>query len=206
MTTINHKPTSVDHLILPDAHTTKRVSQYASGKRHGNIILHGPKGTGRTTAAEVITDTRRAAANSSYPVPAYNGATFNDSMFDRIYNEWQWQQINGVEHPYVIINEVDKLSISLQHKLRAILDSTEIGNVILTTNNIHSIDEPLVDRCDDILFPPINIDDWHDTAVGWLTDEGITVDDDVLKEVLSTNNGTIRDLKRAIEDIICEHK
>lgn len=206
MTKINDKPACVNDLILPDAHTEKRVSQYAAGKRHGNIIFHGPKGTGKSATARVIAETRCQAAASTYPVPVYNGADFDDSSFTRMYNEWNWQRINGVEHPYVIIDEVDKLSVSLQQKLRAVLDGTDIGNVILTTNHIHKVDEPLADRCDDIELPPINIDDWYDTAVEWLKHEGISVEDEVLREVLATNNGTIRDLKRTIEDIICERK
>lgn len=206
MTKINHEPTCVDDLILPDAHITKRVSQYASGKRHGNIILHGPKGTGKSATARVIADTRSKAAASTYPIPVYNGADVDEHTFARMYNEWNWQRINGVSNPYIIIDEVDKLSVSLQQKLRAVLDSTAIGNVIMTTNHIHRVDEPLVDRCDDIELPPINIDDWYEKAVGWLSEEGIKIDDDVLKEVLSTNNGTIRDLKRTIEDVICEYK
>lgn len=206
MTTINNKPTSVDDLILNDAHTTKRVGQYASGKRHGNIILHGPKGTGKSATAEVIATTRSNAAQSTYPVPIYNGANVDEHTLQRIYNDWNWQRINGVQHPYVVIDEVDKLSVSLQQKLRAVLDSTELGNVIMTTNHIHKVDEPLVDRCDDIEMPPINVEDWYDKAVEWLNDEGIQVNEDVLREVLSTNNGTIRDLKRTVEDIVCEHR
>lgn len=203
---INKIPTSVDELVLPDAHTAKRVSQYAAGKRHGNIIFHGPKGTGKSATAHVIAETRRKTAQSTYPAPIYNGANVNERTLERFYNEWNLQRLCGVEYPYIIIDEADKLTMPLQHKLRAVLDSTEIGNVILTTNHIHRVDEPLVDRCDDIEMPPINVHDWYGKAVEWLNGEGIAVDEHVLKELLSTNNGTIRDLQRAITDVICEHK
>ena len=204
--TINDKPTSVDDLVFPSAHVEKRVRQYADNKRNGNIILYGPKGTGKSATAYVIADTRSKAAQSTYPIPVYNGADVDSSTFDRMYNDWSWQRINGVKQPYVIIDEVDKLSAGLQHKLRAVLDSTELGNVILTTNHIHRVDEPLVDRCDDIEMPPINLDNWRGKVDDWLTAEGIEVDNDYLNDVLRTNNGTIRDLKRAVEDIKCEHK
>ena len=206
MTDMYTPPSTVDDLVLPDAATEKRVRQYADGKRHGNIILHGPTGTGKSTTARVIAETRNHSANSGYPVPIYNGATFAQTDFNRIYNDWNWQRINGVEKPYVIIDEVDKLSVPLQHQLRAILDETSIGNVILTTNHIHRLDGSLVNRCDDIELPPIHVDDWKDLISGWLAEHQIDISSDTLNAVLSTNNGTIRDLKRAVEDIICDHK
>ena len=53
-------------------------------------------------------------------------------------------------------------------------------------------------------MPPIDIDAWRSKVYEWLADNKITVDADIVERMLKTNTGTIRDLKRIIEDIACE--
>jgi DNA polymerase III delta prime subunit len=99
-----------------------------------------------------------------------------------------------------------RLLYQQQIKLRAILDGTELGNVIMTTNNIHNIDKPLADRFDVMEFPPITADNWRSKVNEWLSEAEVLATDEAIDAVLETSNGTIRDLKRGVEDIICEYK
>ena len=76
----------------------------------------------------------------------------------------------------------------------------------MTTNNIHNIDKPLADRCDVMEFPPITADNWRRKVSEWLSEAEVLATDEAIDAVLETSNGTIRDLKRGVEDIICEYK
>ena len=195
-------------MVFNDPATENRVRQYATGKRVGNIILHGPKGTGKTTAAKQIVQTIFDAHDNPNAAPEFHATQF-DKLKDleaRIYGEWNLQRACGVKNPYVIINEADQLSQEKLRHIRGMIDETEIGQFIFTTNNIHAFDEPLLDRCDDIEMPPIDIEAWRSKVYEWLADNKISVDADIVERMLKTNTGTIRDLKRIIEDIACENQ
>ena len=200
------QPKSLNDMVFNDTATEHRVRQYATGKRAGNIILNGPKGTGKTTAAKQIVQTIFDAHDNPNAVPEFHATQFVKvkDMESRIYGEWILQRACGVKNPYVIINEADQLSQEKLRHIRGMIDETEIGQFIFTTNNIHAFDEPLLDRCDDIEMPPIDIDAWRSKVYEWLADNKISVDADIVERMLKTNTGTIRDLKRIIEDIACE--
>lgn len=199
------QPASLNDLIFPDSATEKRIRQYANNQRHGNIILHGPPGTGKSTAAYIIANTRAAltGAGPAYTAPVYNGAQSLEFLIEELLREWNFCSLQGARVPCVVIDEVDKLSIAQQDKLRAQLDRGFSGHVILTTNHIYRLDAALRDRCDCIEMPTINSDHWRSKFEQWLAAYNIKLTEQSLDAVLSTCNGTIRDLKRAADDIIC---
>ena len=200
------QPKNLNDMVFKDTATENRVRRYATGKRAGNIILHGPKSTGKTKPAKQIVQTIFDAHDNPNAAPEFHATQF-DKVKDResrIYGDWNLQRACGVKNLYVIINEADQLSQEKLRHIRGMFDETEIGQFIFTTNNIHAFDEPLLDRCDDIEMPPIDIEAWRSKVVVWLADNNIEVDADIVKRMLKTNTDTIRDLKRSIEDIACE--
>jgi DNA polymerase III delta prime subunit len=201
------QPKYISDLIFSDTATQKRVAQYASCKRTGNIILHGPKGTGKSTAARCIIQGVFDTHNNPNPVPELHAKQFADNtqMQAKIYGEWNFQTSWGIKFPYFIINEVEQLGAERLRQLRCIMDGTEVGNFIFTTNNIYALDEPFLDRCDDIEMPPIDINEWRPKVYEWLKVNSINVESDLVERMLITNTGTIRDLKRIVEDIACEY-
>ena len=198
------EPKTVGDMIFVDAYTEKRIRQYAEGRRKHNIILHGPMGTGKSATAKVIADSVRKNGIFDYPTQVYNGADSDDATLKKIERDFDFQR--NADAAYVIIDEVDRLTATQQVKLRAFLDNTKIGNIIMTTNNIHNIDGPLADRCDVIEFPAIDAQQWRSRVEEWLRDEGVAATDEQIDAVIDTNNGTIRDLINGVTDIVLEHK
>lgn len=201
-----YAPTTLDDLVFVDDDAKTRVEQYASGKRNGNIVLHGPKGTAKSTTARIIAEARLKAADCDHAYSVYHAKNITESNIDTLWRDYSWQRINGITEPYVVIEEADQLSKSLQQKLRASLDETDYGHVILTTNHIHNLDEPLVDRCDDIEMPMANTDVWFDAAATILDAEGVEFTDDQLDALLASGNGSIRDMMRGLEDFVLARK
>jgi DNA polymerase III delta prime subunit len=167
-----YAPTTLDDLVFVDEDAKTRVEQYASGKRNGNIVLHGPKGTAKSTTARIIAEARLKDADCDNSYSVYHAKNITESTIDALWNDYHLQRLGGNTEPYVVIEEADQMSKSLQQKLRASLDETDYGHVILTTNHIHNLDEPLVDRCDDIEMPMANTDAWLDAAAEILKAEG----------------------------------
>ena len=201
-----YRPTSIADTVFNDAATQKRVEQYAKGQRTGNIIFHGPKGTTKSTTARIICEELARNVDCGYPVPVYQANSLTSENMDNIWNDWSWQRAQGMENPYVIIEEADQLKPKEQHKLRSMLDEATVGKAILTTNNIHAVDVPLLDRCDEIEMPLANMDLWLDRARAILDAEGVECSDARLQALLKTCNGSVRDLMRALEDYVLEHK
>lgn len=201
-----YRPASISDTVFNDAATQKRVEQYAKGQRTGNIIFQGPKGTAKSTTARIICEELARHADCGYPAPVYQASGLTLENMDKIWNDWSWQRAQGIENPYIIIEEVDQLTPKAQHKLRSMLDDASVGKVILTTNNIHAIDVPLVDRCDEIEMPLANTDMWLGRARDILDAEGVKCTDKQLQALLKTCNGSIRDLMRALEDYVLERK
>ena len=201
-----YRPTCLEDTVYNDMATKKRVQQYATSKRAGNIILHGPKGTAKSTTARIICEELARNVDCGYPVSVYQSSGLTLENMDKIWNDWNWQRAMGIENPYVIIEEVDQLTHKAQLKLRSMLDEASIGKVIMTTNNIHAVDVPLVDRCDEIEMPLTNSDMWLERSRAILNAEGIKCSDKQLQALLKTCNGSIRDLMNALEDYALERK
>jgi replication-associated recombination protein RarA len=192
-----HKPQTIDDLVIEDPETQQRIAEYASGIRDGNLILYGPRGTGKTTAAEVIA---RARCNDPDLVHTYIGDDFTATTFDKILIDWQWQQIVGVEIPTVIIDEIDQIKPIDQSRMRRFVEQHTWGAIIGTTNNQHKMDRPLVDRFDLVNLPMISTDAWVKRACEIFTAEGVDHTAAVARAVVATHTGSIRDVLRAIDD------
>ena len=204
MVTFVEEPKTVDDIVFADAYTEKRIRQYATGRRKHNIILHGPTGTGKSATASVIAESVRKNGIFDYTTPIYNGASFDETTLKKIERDFDFQR--NSDAAYVIIDEVDRLAATQQVKLRAFIDSTKIGNIIMTTNNFHNIDGPLANRCDVIEFPAIDARQWRSRVEDWLRREGVVASDAQIDAVIDTNDGTIRDLIDGATDIVLEYK
>ena len=201
-----HAPKSVEDLVFADDDTRIRAEQYAKGKRFGNIVLHGPMGTAKSTTARIITESKIAAAGSEWDYPVHHGSTMTAADIDRLEQDWIWQTAQGIKEPFTVIEEADQLSLANQRRLRGVMDEWELGKVIMTTNHIHNLDKPLVDRCDDIKMPMANTDAWRETAAEILASEGVDITEEQLSDLLGSCNGSIRDLMRGLEDFILARK
>lgn len=198
-----YAPHSFDDLVFADSNSRKRLLEYANNQRHQSLIFHGPYGTAKTTTAKLIVK-ERTKGTGVLDVELLRAIDVQKSKaLDRIHNTWSLQKVSGVVVPVTIIDEIDHVPDDIQYRLRWDLDQhAEQGGFIFTTNNIHAIEKGIVDRCDVVEFPAANTEQWLDRARDILRQEGIEMSDQKLRELLSTCNGSIRDLMRALEDVV----
>ncbi len=201
-----YEPKTIDDLVFVNSKTKQRISDYANDDRGGHVVLHGPKGTGKSSAAQVISETKTngGVGNST---DAYEGSSFKQSDFDKILNDWNWQRLQGVENPVTVINEIDLLETAMLEKLKSFMDQFgKHGQIIGTTNHNHKLSPALQDRFDIIEMPALTAEVLAPRVQEIVQAEGYEVSKDEVMAVLSSATGSWRDALSAAEDIILEKK
>ncbi len=202
-----HKPKTFTDLVIEKISTRDRLKEYNDGERNGNLILHGPCGTGKSATAEVITASRCGSNCDLHWAQTFEGATFEEDDIAKIERNWAWQRLQGVEHPVVTINEIDKMSKTLQAKLQAFGDThAQYGSIIATTNAPYHVNRSLLDRFDPVEMPATNPEAWIDRVKQILSAERVACDDNELRGILSTTNGSIRDVMSAVNDMVIKKR
>lgn len=201
-----YAPVTMREIVTEDEDIKQRLEDYADGLRTGHVLMHGPKGTGKSSAANVIAQ-QRTGGNLGAFTQAYEGAIFTEADFDKILNDWDWQRSQGVDTPIAVINEVDLLSAPLLEKLKAFMDDYgHLGQMIATTNNPHKLSAAQQDRFDMIEMPAISPETFFSRVREILDAEQVEISDDDLRDVLATTNGSWRDALSAAQDIIIASK
>ena len=199
----NFQPNQFSDLVFEEECIKQRLFAYASGKRDGHIILYGDYGTGKSTAAKIIAETRCDDETAGFVdvIHARDASIEMERSLLRISNGFNIQQMMGINTPYAVIDEADQLSEINQHHLRAFMDNA-IGCVILTTNHIHALDKGIRDRADEVEIKSLSPNAVCERASDILKAQGIVVEQSYLLRLLSTTSGSWRDVARALDDFI----
>ena len=199
----NFQPKQFSDLVFEDVCVKQRLCAYASGKRDGHIILYGDYGTGKSTAAKIIAETRCDDETAGFVdvIHARDTSIEMERSLLRLSNGFNIQQMMGIKPPYAVIDEADQLSEINQHHLRAFMDNA-IGCVILTTNHIHALDKGIRDRADEVEIKSLSPNAVCERASDILKAQGIVVEQSFLLRLLSTTSGSWRDVARALDDFI----
>ena len=199
----NFQPNQFSDLVFEEECIKQRLFAYASGKRDGHIILYGDYGTGKSTAAKIIAETRCDDETAGFVdvIHARDASIEMERSLLRISNGFNIQQMMGINTPYAVIDEADQLSEINQHHLRAFMDNA-IGCVILTTNHIHALDKGIRDRSDEVEIKSLTPNAVFERANNILKAQGIVVEQSFLLRLLSTTSGSWRDVARALDDFV----
>ena len=185
----NFQPKQFSELVFEDECVKRRLFAYASGKRDGHIVLYGDYGTGKSTAAKIIAETRCDDETTGFVdvIHARDASIEMERSLLRLSNGFNIQQMMGVNTPYAVIDEADQLSEINQHHLRAFMDNS-IGCVILTTNHIHALDKGIRDRADEVEIKSLSPRAVCERANDILKAQGIVVEQSFLLRLLSTTD------------------
>jgi len=199
----NFQPNQFSDLVFEEECIKQRLFAYASGKRDGHIILYGDYGTGKSTAAKIIAETRCDDETAGFVdvIHARDASIEMERSLLRLSNGFNIQQMMGINTPYAVIDEADQLSEINQHHLRAFMDNA-IGCVILTTNHIHALDKGIRDRSDEVQIKSLTPNAVFERANNILKAQGIVVEQSFLLRLLSTTSGSWRDVARALDDFV----
>lgn len=200
-----NRPTSLHQVMYKSADVKQTLEDYSKNKINKHLLLHGPKGTGKSVSAKIVLDARvgPTAFNDPFHANSYE-ADYDD--FKKVMNSWQMQTFLGAQTGCVIFDELDQFSLPMQKRFRAFIDENQGGIVIATTNNLHLIEGPLKDRfrCLHVDYP--SPDQWAYRVMNIFNAEGFPVTHEQACVLLQGFDQSGRNLNDWVEDYILKLK
>ena len=201
-----HRPHSLADIIFADAHVAGVIQNTASGIRDNHIILHGPRGSGKSETARLLQQSRLGCEAQGIFANPIHAKTYEHESFEPILTTWNWQIMAGARMGCVVIDEVDQFSTAMQQKLRAFVDRYSMGIILCTTNNLHAVDQPLQDRCRCLKITYPTIEQWAPRAQEILAREGIELTQQQTSDLLNGFHNSGRKMMDWLEDTVIEIK
>ena len=199
-----HRPHSLADIIFADVHVAGVIQNTASGIRDNHIILHGPRGSGKSETARLLQQARLGCEAQDIFADPIHAKTYEHESFEPILTTWNWQIMAGARMGCVVIDEVDQFSTAMQQKLRAFVDRYSMGLILCTTNNLHAVDQPLQDRCRCLKVTYPTIEQWALRAQAILAREGIEPTQQQTCDLLHGFENSGRKMMDWLEDTVLE--
>lgn len=178
------------------------------GSGMNGIILHGPVGAGKTTLARMIPDLMEGT-NIGMDCPwreEYNIAKGNNGVaFINSVDNFSYSSNFTGKYTYVILNEVNNLSVDAMSQLKSIMDNHQKRVVfIMTTNEFSKLEKGVIDRSYSFGFNDVPGYVWVGAMQRVLKAYGITsYPISTLNAIAKSYNGSgrwfARDIKRLID-------
>jgi replication-associated recombination protein RarA len=197
-----HEPKSFNDLVFEDKIVAQTVYEYTTGSRTKHLLLWGPPGSGKTTAAEIIAKTCLAVSGGSAAGCTFDLPTIESEGFDIVSNSWGIQRLNGANRCYAIINEIDFLKSQTLLAMRTFIDTKKHVTFVCTTNNLHALDAPLQNRFTKLHVALPTASDWLPRAMQIMAAENYPTTKQQLKKLLNAKSYSARDLMSQLEDAI----
>jgi replication factor C subunit 3/5 len=202
-----YSPTQFEELIFQNDIVKARLEKYASGKRKRNLLLYGPYGTGKSTAARVIADTspEKKGALFTLGAEAVNCSRFKPDSDQpmTLANIKTNLLFSGKKYPYAVLDEFDILTQGQQDSVRDMMDRT-LGRsgFILTTNYLHRIDGAILSRCDVVELPALDPSALVAGSQRILAAENVIISDKSVLDMASNSQGDWRSFLCELEAVV----
>ncbi len=195
--TEKYRPTSFTEIKGQDEAIAK-IKEFIKnfGKKKKALILHGPPGIGKTTLAYAT------AKDNNCELFELNASDLrNKDKLDQVLKPAIQQRSLQKENKIILIDEVDGISEvdrgGLTELIRLIDETTY--PMIITTNDIWDRKfNALRKKCELLQLKEINYNTIKEVAIDIVKKEGLSIDDDFIKELAIKSKG---DMRSAINDL-----
>ncbi|KAI5152050.1 replication factor C subunit 2/4 [Enteropsectra breve] len=184
-----YKPTSIQN-ILGNKDITGILESLDDSFPH--MLLTGPPGTGKTTAAHIL------KAGRGCPCLELNASDERgiDTVRTRIKNFCAISQ----ENKLVILDECDSLTTAAQQALRRIMEMTDT-RFILICNQMSKIIEPIQSRCAVLKFSRVAISEFIGRLREICAAEAINLSDEAYSALIDLSSGDMRSCLNCLEGV-----
>jgi DNA polymerase-3 subunit gamma/tau len=204
--------------------TTTLTNQISSGRTAHAYIFAGTRGTGKTTSARVFAKAMNChsrtagtfepcdtcpsctdiSAGRSVDVIELDAATHTgvDTVREEIIENARFMPTRD-KFKIFIIDEVHMLSTSSFNALLKSLEEPPAHVMyILATTELHKIPATVASRCQRFIFHPLALAVMETKLRSIAAAEGMNVDDSVIRRILATSGGAMRDAESLLGQLL----
>lgn len=204
---IKYAPKQLDDVVINSSTLKNKLAEYINGRDLKPLILYGGPGTGKTTIANLLPNAMEGREAQVTRLKATEFGSMSDvtevfggpPMFFKLFTT------NDQKRSYVISNELNftpRAAIAFRDIVDDMVDHTQF---IFTTNYIDQVDLALRDRSNCVCVSPATARNWLPRAQWILGQEGITLQDGQLFNILTTQlqvSSSNRKVLERLEDFV----
>ncbi|MEI6986957.1 MAG: AAA family ATPase [Rhodospirillaceae bacterium] len=201
-----YRPRSLDDLVFPTEAVSKEINYYAqigTGANPGNLLLHGPIGTAKSTLISLLAH-HLLGDSYDFNASVLGGTGVNTAAQVKQAIE-RTAALVPVDHIYriILIDELCAMLPAGQRELRSLIDLHQQHCLfLLTANDIEAIDLGVISRCRTVLFGYAPPERWLPRARNIVASEKVTIADETLLVAIEGAAGDVRRILQNIQDLV----
>jgi replication factor C small subunit len=191
-----YRPKTFGEYVFKNEKQKKQIQQWISAGALPHLLISGPAGTGKTSAAfMMLNELGVDACDLLYINASVNNGV--DFVRDRIVSFSETSPYGSFK--YILMDEADFLSPPAQAALRGIMqDCVGYTRFILTCNYVNRIIDPVVSRCQTMTIESLDVTEFTAKVAEILITENVHLELDVLDTYVKK---TYPDMRKCINSV-----
>lgn len=203
----NYTPTNLNEVIYPNASTELRLKAIGNGSMNAHVILHGPRGTAKTTTANLIATT--IGGPNAHIETNFGALLAMPDLLFYLKQACHFAKLTTGSKCFLLFNEFDNFK-GTPYQLWDSLDKFDPADMmlIITTNELMAIHPSIRSRCRLVEFPAVTASAMLPRAQQILKSNGLSLPDAQVLSYLKAEErfGDLRKYMDFIDDLLLIHQ
>lgn len=203
-------PTTLADVVYADNALRQYIDAYAKGEVSDHLLLWGEPGTGKTSIIDLLPAAFEASATGNKPwIKRFDVDEADAKILKSVENMCSHADFYAQAAHFVMFDEVDNLSKPVLNKLKGIIGGTHKVRLLMTTNNVGSLNEGMRNRATEFCVSCPTPEQFLARARHIVATElaGRTMPSDdlilaVLKKAHANGAGSVRNMLRRLELLV----